>query len=280
MSLKSRLVGAVALAVLAAPAGAQAVALGPDPTITSVRQNGTFNYDRIYIGDGATPGFGAAEIYAPRDLTEKVGAIAIAPGFTENLAAVRWLGPRLASHGFAVMVFDVTNTFTDLPGARASQLLRAVDYLRNSSPVAARIDATRTGVSGHSMGGGGAIEAASRRPSIKAAVPLTPWHTRVSWNNVQAPTLIIGAQNDIIAPVASHSVPFYNSLPATGPKQYFEYRGADHFITNSANPAVGAQTVSWFKRYVDGDTRYTKFLTPTQPAIAGRASRYWSSGVN
>lgn len=280
MSLKTRLAGAVALAVLAAPAGAHAVEIGPDPTVNSVRQNGKLNYDRIYIGDGATPGFGAAEIYIPRGISQKVGAIAIAPGFTENLSVVRWLGPRLATHGFAVIVFDVTSTATDLPPARASQLLRAVDYLRTSSPVASRIDPNRTAVAGHSMGGGGAIEAAKRRPSLKASVPLTPWHTTVSWNTMTVPTMIIGAQNDLIAPVSYHAVPFYNSMPAAGPKAYYEYRGGSHQVTNYPNAAIGAQTISWFKRYLDDDTRYSQFLVPSLPAAGYTASRYWTSGVN
>lgn len=275
MSLKSKLVGAIALMALVAPTAAQAVEVGPDPTLTSIRQNGTFAYDRIAIGDGATPGFGKAQIFAPKDTSRTYGAIAVAPGWTENITAVQWLGPRLASHGFAVIVFDVTNTFVDLPPARGSQLLRAIDYLATASPFASRIDGTRLAVAGHSMGGGGALEASRRRPSLKAAVPLAPWSLNTNFSSNTVPTLIISAQNDIIAPVASHANKFYNSLPSTLNKAIFEYAGADHFITNAANPTVGALTVSWVKRFVDGDTRYSQFVCPAATAaLPGKQSKY------
>lgn len=279
MSLKYSLAGALTLAALAAPTAAQAVEIGPAPTVESIRQNGPLPYDRVDIPDSKTPGFGKAILYAPKDTSVKYGAVAIAPGWTENTSAVHWFGPRLASHGFAVIVFDVTNTLTDLPPARASQLLRALDYFTKDSPLASRIDGTRTAVAGHSMGGGGAIEATKRRPSLKASVPLTPWHTTTGWGSVTVPTFIVGAQNDIIAPVASHAVKFYNSIPSTTPKAYFEYAGADHFISNSPNPSIGAQTVAWFKRFVDGDTRYSQFLSPSPTGVvAGKVARYSHNG--
>ncbi len=279
MSLKSKLVGAVALAVLAAPTAAQAVEIGPDPTLTSIRQNGTLPYDRIAIGDGDTPGFGKAQIWAPKDTSRTYGAVAIAPGWTENMLQIQWLGPRLASHGFAVIAFDVTNTLTDLPPARGTQLLRAVDYFVNSSPFKSRIDASRVAVAGHSMGGGGALEASRRRPSLKAAVPLAPWSLNTNFSSNAVPTLIISAQNDIIAPVDSHANKFYNSLPGTLNKALFEYAGADHFITNSANPTVGALAISWLKRFVDDDARYSQFIYPSATAaLPGKQSKYLKTG--
>lgn len=279
MSLKSCLAGALALAAFAAPAAAQAAENGPAPTVNSIRQNGTYATERIDIPDAKTPGFGAAYLYAPKDTSVKYGAVAIAPGWTETSSAVHWFGPFLASHGFAVIVFNVNNTFTDLPASRASQLLRALDYFTTSSPLAGRIDGTRTAVAGHSMGGGGALEATQRRPSLKASVPLEPWNTISNFSNVTVPTFIVGAQNDIIAPVGTHAYKFYNSLPATTPKAYFEYAGADHFISNQPNPSIGAQTLAWFKRFIDGDTRYSQFLHPQPTGVtSGKVLRYLSNG--
>lgn len=279
MSLKSCLAGAIALATLAAPAAAQAVENGPAPTVNSIRMTGKLAVDRIDIPDAETPGFGAAYLYAPKDTSVKWGAIAIAPGWTETSSAVNWLGPRLASHGFAVIVFNVTNTLTDLPSQRASQLLRALDYFTGSSPMKDRVDPTRTAVSGHSMGGGGALEATLRRPSLKASVPLEPWNTAANYKADTVPTFIIGAQNDIIAPVASHARKFYATLPDTTPKAYFEYAGGDHFVSNTPNQYIAAQSIAWFKRFVDGDTRYNQFLHPFPTGVAAaRVLRYSSNG--
>lgn len=38
---------------------------------------------------------------------------------------------------------------------------------------------------GHSMGGGGSLEAAAERTSIEAAIPLTGWNTEKSWPEVR-----------------------------------------------------------------------------------------------
>jgi dienelactone hydrolase len=68
---------------------------------------------------------------------------------------------------------------------------------------------------GRSMGGGGTLEAAADRPSLAAAIPLTGWDTRKSFSTNRVPTLVVGAEADTVAPVSSHSIPFYTSLSAT-----------------------------------------------------------------
>ena len=79
------------------------------------------------------------------------------------------MGPWLASHGFVVIGIE-TNSRNDFDTARGTQLLAALDYLTQQSPVRNRVDPNRLAVAGHSMGGGGALSAAIRRPSLKAAV--------------------------------------------------------------------------------------------------------------
>jgi pimeloyl-ACP methyl ester carboxylesterase len=98
-------------------------------------------------------------------------------------------------------------------------------------------------------------------------VALAPWNTDKTWNDEVVPTLIIGGQSDTVAPVASHSIPFYNSL-ASPEKAYLELRGASHFFPQTPNATVSRFTVSWLKRFVDGDTRYTQFLCGATPADA------------
>src|SRR4029077_18476056 len=98
------------------------------------------------------------------------------------------------------------------------QMAAALTYLTGSSPVAGRIDRNRTALMGHSMGGGGTMQATQQVSGLDAAVPLTPWHTTKSFPNDRVPTAIIGSQNDNIAPVGNHSQPFYNSIPNPTPK--------------------------------------------------------------
>jgi predicted dienelactone hydrolase len=145
---------------------------GPDPTAASqLEANGPFAYATQAVTDAKTPSsFGAATIYYPTDTSQGTfGAIAISPGYTEKQSAISWLGPRLASHGFVVITLD-TNSIYDQPTARATALLGALDYLTGSSSVKGEIDPTRTAVMGHSMGGGGTLEAEQQRPSLKAGL--------------------------------------------------------------------------------------------------------------
>lgn len=159
-----------------------------------------------------------------------------------------------------------TLTTLDQPDSRGRQLLAALDYLTQRSSVRARIDSTRLGVMGHSMGGGGTLEAAKSRPSLQAAIPLTGWNLDTTWPEIQTPTLIVGADGDTIAPVATHSEPFYRSLPSTLDKAYLELRGATHFTPNSSNTTIAKYSISWLKRFIDNDTRYEQFLCPLPQA--------------
>jgi alpha-beta hydrolase superfamily lysophospholipase len=248
--------------VVAPSAGANTLQRGPDPTAASLAAtSGPFAVSKTTVSSTAAGrGFGGGTIYHPTTTTAGTfGGIAISPGYTERQSAISWLGPRLASHGFVVFTID-TNSTLDQPDSRASQLLAALDHLTGSSSVRNRVDANRLAVMGHSMGGGGSLRAAATRTSLKATVPLTPYHLNKSWGGVRTPTLIIGAQRDTIASTSSHAVPFYNSLPSTPGKAYLELAGASHTATNSANATVAKYSISWLKRFVDNDTRYSPFL--------------------
>jgi pimeloyl-ACP methyl ester carboxylesterase len=115
---------------------------------------------------------------------------------------------------------------------------------------------------GHSMGGGGTLEAARTNPTYQAAVALQPWDIFQSFGTVRVPSMIIGAQNDAIAGVASHSEPFYEQIPAASEKAYLELAGADHLVGGTANTTQAKSMVAWLKRYVDNDTRYEQFICP------------------
>ncbi|BFO18843.1 hypothetical protein SHKM778_52310 [Streptomyces sp. KM77-8] len=172
------LAAAVALTTLTGP-GAQAAdnpyERGPAPTQSSIEAlRGPYAVSDISVSSLSVTGFGGGTVYYPTSTADGTfGAIAIAPGYTAYQSSIAWLGPRLASQGFVVFTID-TNTTLDQPASRGDQLLAALDYLTQRSAVRGRIDSSRLGVMGHSMGGGGTLEAAKDRPSLQAAIPLTP----------------------------------------------------------------------------------------------------------
>ncbi|GHB46717.1 lipase [Streptomyces viridiviolaceus] len=236
---------------------------GPAPTEAGIEAlRGPYAVSETSVSSLAVTGFGGGTIYYPTSTSDGTfGAVVISPGFTAYQSSIAWLGPRLASQGFVVFTID-TNTTLDQPDSRGRQLLAALDHLTERSSVRGRIDSSRLGVMGHSMGGGGSLEAAKSRPSLQAAIPLTPWNLDKTWPEVSTPTLIVGADGDTVAPVASHSEPFYSSLPAATDRAYLELNNATHFSPNTSNTTIAKYSISWLKRFIDNDTRYEQFLCP------------------
>jgi predicted dienelactone hydrolase len=264
-----RFLAAVAAAVVltAAPATAAHAAdnpyqRGPSPTLAALDAlRGPYAVSTTSVSP-LVLGFGGGTIYYPTTSSDGTfGAVAISPGFTATWSSISWLGPRIASHGFVVIGIE-TNSLYDQPGSRGDQLLAALNYLTTQSSVRGRVDASRLAVAGHSMGGGGSLEAASDRPSLQAAVPLAPWNTDKTWSELRVPTLIVGGEADTIAPVATHSIPFYSSIPSAAEKAYVELNNASHFFPQTVNTITGRMAVAWLKRFVDNDTRYDQFICP------------------
>jgi dienelactone hydrolase len=244
---------------------------GPDPTEAGVTAaTGPFTIASTTVAASAVTGFGGGIVYYPTDTSQGTfGAVAFAPGFLGTTDNYTWVGPRIASQGFVVFVID-TLTRKDGPSQRADQLLAALDYLVTASPVRSRIDADRLAVAGHSMGGGGTIEAANDRPGLQAAVALEPWHAVKKWPRESVPTLVVGAEADETAPPVTFAEPIYESLPATSEKAYLELNDAEHRVGTRDDDTQAKFAIVWLKRYVDNDTRYDQFLCPNpgaSPAI-------------
>ncbi|MER6691595.1 alpha/beta hydrolase [Streptomyces minutiscleroticus] len=263
MAALAAVVGLSTLSAPSAQAAANPYERGPAPTTSSIEAlRGPYAVSETSVSSLGVTGFGGGTIYYPTSTADGTfGAVAISPGYTAYQSSISWLGARLASQGFVVFTID-TNTTLDQPDSRGRQLLAALDYLTERSSVRNRIDSGRLAVMGHSMGGGGSLEAAKSRPSLQAAIPLTPWNLDKTWPEITTPTLIVGADGDTIAPVASHSEPFYTTLPSSTDRAYLELNGATHFTPNTSNTTIAKYSISWLKRFVDNDTRYEQFLCP------------------
>ena len=143
-------------------------ARSPPPTLTVARSGVT--------------GFGGGTIYYPTSTAEGTfGAIAIVPGFTNVQSAVAWLGPRIASQGFVVIIIDTNSTLRPArlarhPAARGAGL---PDRDQHGEEPDRRHPARRHGL----------LDGRRRRrwrppapaPSLKASVPLAPYHGTKSW---------------------------------------------------------------------------------------------------
>jgi dienelactone hydrolase len=257
----------------ATPAGAAAnpYERGPAPTLASIQAaRGPFATAELAV-QNAQPGFGGGRIYYPTDTSQGTfGAVAILPGFLSSWGDHQWLGHRLASQGFVVIGINTLGPF-DQPPARGDQALAALDNLVRDPRVSSRVDPTRLAVAGWSMGGGGSLNAAAKRPTLKAAIPYAPWETTKNWSQVRVPTLVIGGEGDTIAPETTHAEAFYASLG--GEKVYVELNDGGHLFPFFENVTQAQYMISWLKRWVDSDTRYDQFLCPG-PAAGGTINEY------
>jgi len=249
--------------VLLAATVANGQAIGPDPTLASIQQDGPFAVSTQTVRGN---GFGGGTVYSP-NTAGKYAIVAFCPGFTATQSSIAVMGRRLATHGFVVMTIDTNSTF-DQPPSRATQLIAALNTLAalNTGAAAGKIDANRRVVTGHSMGGGGTLLVTinnNRPASLKAAIGLAPWSQNTkSFAGDATPTAIIGGSADTVAPPAQHSTVFYNSISTNTKKLLGIINGASHFFPqdNPANQPASYVQIAWIKRFADGDTRYSQFL--------------------
>ncbi|SFR53566.1 cutinase [Marinobacter daqiaonensis] len=240
---------------------------GPDPSVSLLESSsGPFSVRTSNVSSFVS-GFGGGTIHYPTGTTGTMAAIVVIPGFASAESSIAWWGPKLASHGFVVMTID-TNSGFDQPGSRATQINNALDYLidqnsSSSSPINGMVDTSRLGAVGWSMGGGGTLRVAAEG-RLKAAIPLAPWDSSsTQFRSITAPTLIFACENDAIAPVRSHADPFYNAIPSSTDKAFFELNGGSHYCANggnSYNDELSRLGVSWMKLHLDKDQRYNQFL--------------------
>lgn len=271
-------IGAAAM-LMAASALAQQ---GPEPTEEQLSSGkGPYTYDTAKV---ATPsGYGSGTVYYPTNAEGPVGLVVTAPGFIEAEDIMDIWAKRLASFGIATVTMG-TKSVLDQPPSRATQMMAALKQVSALSKVASSpyynlIDTSRLAVMGHSMGGGGTLIAATANPTLKAAIPAAPWSLLTkNFPTLKVPTMVIACQGDVIAPVSGHADRFWNSFNKSLPAAFVEYGNSDHFCPTAVGSeetqmVLGKVGVAWMKRFVDGDTRYTKFIT-TDP----RLSRFLTRG--
>jgi predicted dienelactone hydrolase len=127
-----------------------------------------------------------------------------------------------------------------------------------------RVDATRVGIAGHSLGGYTALGVAGawaswKDPRIKAVLALSPFNTpfvaKGDLGRMNVPVMYQGGTLDFgISPtVRRMSGAYERSSP---PKYYVEFRGAGHLAWTDLNPRfhsiIDRYSLAFFDRYLKG----------------------------
>ena len=159
-------------------------------------------------------------------------SIAFGHGFFMQNSYYISLFKHLASYGFIVIApqlpdnnhlqigYDLIHCIKFIKSQNLNQLSRFFNI----------IDTTKSGLSGHSMGGGASLLAAVNDSSITVVAPLAAAETNPSainvMNQIKSIVYLIAAQNDGITPVNTNQLPMFNN--ANPVKALVNIKGANH----------------------------------------------------
>lgn len=234
----------------------------PNPTTASLEAtNGPLAIATYTVPNPS--GYGSGTITYPTAGGSYPGVV-LMPGYQGTQQNLQWLAPRLASWGFVVINVG-TSTLGDDPASRGRQISAAGTQLISFSstagnPIYGKVNGT-LGAAGHSMGGGGVMAALRDDSRFKAGVPLAPYYPNQNFSGVTDPTFFMTCQSDPVAHANTYALPWYNSM-SQAEKLFVEVPG-DHLcpMTGYGNKAKqGKWIVSFFSRWLYGDTRFSPFL--------------------
>jgi hypothetical protein len=171
---------------------------------------------------------------------------------------------HLASHGFIVAAAE-GNAGTGGP------MLQGLDHLttehnRAGSVLQGKVDLSNVGATGHSFGGGAAVDAGAD-PRVDTIAPIYPLAFS-SAGRLRGPALFIAGQNDtIVTPTTVRNT--YRQATQV-PAIYAEQRGADHY----GIPALHGTVTAWFRLHLMADEQARGLYFG--PGCTYCSSSFWS----
>ena len=234
----------------------------PNPTTASLEAtNGPLATATYTVPNPS--GYGSGTITYPTASGSYPGVV-LMPGYQGTQQNLQWLAPRLASWGFVVINVG-THTLSDDPASRGRQISAAGTQLISlgsavGNPIYGKVNGT-LGAAGHSMGGGGVMAAMRADSRFKAGVPLAPYYPNQNFSGVTGPTFFMTCKSDPVAHGDTYALPWYNTM-SQAEKLFVEVPG-DHLcpMTGYGNKTKqGKWIVSFFSRWLYGDTRFSPFL--------------------
>jgi hypothetical protein len=243
---------------------------GEDPKESSA-QNGPYKTDKYEMPNPT--GYGAGTVYYPTDAKPPFsGAVIFAPFMVAmNVSLAKW-GPFLASWGIVLQTTDAFTT-SDPVDTRATELAAAIkqfrgENTRQNSPLFGKMS-DRVGSMGYSMGGGANWIVASQDPTLKSSISLAGHNmTSVTAQTCSSKTTVPsmqlnGAQDTSILGGMGQSDGVYAAIPDSTPKLIYVTSNAGHMTfggPTDASEDVGKFVLAFQKTFLDGDTRWKKFL--------------------
>ncbi|QQS34047.1 MAG: dienelactone hydrolase family protein [Acidobacteriota bacterium] len=280
--------GLLIILILAAGVFAQADPLSqPGPyaagwrSVTITRPNNSTFTARLYYPaavNGQNTAYNGAGAPYP--------AITFGHGFLQAVSTYQSTLNHLATHGYFVIASDSENGLFPSHQNFANDLRFSLDHLtqqngEQSSFLFNQVATTRYGASGHSMGGGASILAASQDARIKALANLAAVETNPSataaMSNVNVPVSLISGSADTIVPVSSNGQLMYNAGRA--PKMLPVIQGGWHCGFQESN-GIGCDngTITRAQQLAETRRLLTAFFDLYLKGNEERWKQVWGSG--
>jgi hypothetical protein len=194
-------------------------------------------------------------IFYPRQMSGNHPIITWGNGTGAPTLSYNGLLAHLASWGFVVVASNSTMTQS------GEEMIGGIDYLieQNAtpgSPFHGKLDTRSIGSTGHSQGGGGAINAATD-PRVKCSAPIAPSPGQI--RQVQGPIFLVAGASDTT--VSASLVRSTSYAPAQAPTLFGIAAGMGHmdFVGNGGN-ARGYVT-AWFMYHLQANPRAAQAFT-------------------
>ncbi|MFO7896648.1 MAG: T9SS type A sorting domain-containing protein [Candidatus Cloacimonadales bacterium] len=195
------------------------------------------NYSDLFIDESRENREIAVEIFYPTNITEPVEfpVFIFGHGWHMNYSSYSFLTEQLVSAG-AIVVFPQTETGlfpSHLDFALDLAFLENIIQLENSAASSNLFSLVmdKTIVSGHSMGGGCSILAASINDNFSGIINFAAAETDPSAisaaDDLLLPTIIFSAADDNITPAEANQIPIYQNI-AAATKYYVNLFGETH----------------------------------------------------
>lgn len=184
-------------------------------SVSVTRPNNTTFTARLYY-----PATAAGQNANFDNLAAPAPAVTFGHGFVQAVTNYNSTLEHLATHGFIVIATESEGGLFPSHQNFANDLLHSLTFLEQqnanaSSFLFGKVNVSKFGASGHSMGGGASILATAADTRIKALANLAAAETNPSATaampNITVPVSLISGSEDTIVPVAQNGQLMYNA---------------------------------------------------------------------
>ena len=217
--------------------------------------------ESVYVSDTRE-----ARVYYPCDISAPTPATTMCSGYIGDYDDIEFLSEAVTASGYVVLAFTPTTEYGFVEGwkdAHKSSIAELQDMNENHSVLSGKIDTNKLQTSGHSKGGGGAIQAAAELgDSVSSSIGMAPYQGMEFYDfnlrNMTAATFVQAAGIADYLATPSMTEDEYDALPDDISKCYKRHSAWGHFewtgLSTTYHDTLSEEVIAWMRYYLSNDT--------------------------